>query len=78
MDYVFKVCVDILGMFKLLLELLLVIGIIFLYFFGSCFFSVGSYISFLLDWRLGVLLEWFEVFFEYLEVVVDIEVVVLG
>ncbi|XP_023605071.1 arrestin domain-containing protein 2 isoform X3 [Myotis lucifugus] len=56
-DYALKVCVDIPGTSKLLLELPLVIGTVPLHPFGSRSSSVGSHASFLLDWGLGALPE---------------------
>lgn len=56
-DYALKVCVDIPGSSKLLLELPLVIGTIPLHPFGSRSSSVGSHASFLMDWGLGILPE---------------------
>uniref|UniRef100_A0A8D1IB49 Arrestin domain-containing protein 2 n=1 Tax=Sus scrofa TaxID=9823 RepID=A0A8D1IB49_PIG len=73
-DYALKVCVDIPGSSKLLLELPLVIGTIPLHPFGSRSSSVGSHASFLLDWGLGVLPERPEAPPEYSEVVADDEV----
>ncbi|EHH59361.1 Arrestin domain-containing protein 2 [Macaca fascicularis] len=77
-DYALKVCVDIPGTSKLLLELPLVIGTIPLHPFGSRSSSVGSHASFLLDWRLGALPERPEAPPEYSEVVADTEVAALG
>ncbi|XP_009192117.1 arrestin domain-containing protein 2 isoform X3 [Papio anubis] len=77
-DYALKVCVDIPGTSKLLLELPLVIGTIPLHPFGSRSSSVGSHASFLLDWRLGALPERPEAPPEYSEVVADAEVAALG
>ncbi|KAF6305777.1 arrestin domain containing 2 [Rhinolophus ferrumequinum] len=68
-DYALKVCVDIPGTSKLLLELPLVIGTVPLQPFGSRSSSVGSYTSFLLDWGLGTLPERPEAPPEYSEVV---------
>ncbi|XP_072803489.1 arrestin domain-containing protein 2 isoform X4 [Vicugna pacos] len=68
-DYALKVCVDIPGSSKLLLELPLVIGTIPLHPFGSRSSSVGSHASFLLDWGLGVLPEQPEAPPDYSEVV---------
>ena len=73
-DYALKVCVDIAGSSKLLLELPLVIGTIPLHPFGSRSSSVGSHASFLMDWGLGVLPERPEAPPEYSEVVPDEEV----
>ncbi|XP_067589306.1 arrestin domain-containing protein 2 isoform X2 [Pseudorca crassidens] len=73
-DYTLKVCVDIPGSSKLLLELPLVIGTIPLHPFGSRSSSVGSHASFLLDWGLGVLPERPEAPPEYSDVVADEEV----
>ncbi|XP_069445172.1 arrestin domain-containing protein 2 isoform X1 [Ovis canadensis] len=73
-DYALKVCVDIPGSSKLLLELPLVIGTIPLHPFGSRSSSVGSHASFLMDWGLGVLPERPEAPPEYSEVVPDEEV----
>ncbi|XP_023481234.1 arrestin domain-containing protein 2 isoform X1 [Equus przewalskii] len=70
-DYSLKVCVDIPGTSKLLLELPLVIGTIPLHPFGSRSSSVGSHASFLLDWGLGALPEQPEAPPEYSEVVAD-------
>ncbi|KAB0406664.1 hypothetical protein E2I00_018671, partial [Balaenoptera physalus] len=70
-DYTLKVCVDIPGSSKLLLELPLVIGTIPLHPFGSRSSSVGSHASFLLDWGLGVLPERPEAPPEYSDVVAD-------
>ncbi|XP_018872032.1 arrestin domain-containing protein 2 isoform X5 [Gorilla gorilla gorilla] len=77
-DYALKVCVDIPGTSKLLLELPLVIGTIPLHPFGSRSSSVGSHASFLLDWRLGALPERPEAPPEYSEVVADTEEAALG
>ncbi|XP_012883785.1 PREDICTED: arrestin domain-containing protein 2 [Dipodomys ordii] len=55
-SYSLKVCVDIPGTSKLLLELPLVIGTVPLHPFGSRSSSVGSQASFLLDWVPGALL----------------------
>ncbi|EPQ12464.1 Arrestin domain-containing protein 2 [Myotis brandtii] len=68
-DYALKVCVDIPGTSKLLLELPLVIGTVPLHPFGSRSFSVGSHASFLLDLGLGALPEQPEAPPEYSEVV---------
>uniref|UniRef100_A0A8C9B8T8 Arrestin domain containing 2 n=1 Tax=Phocoena sinus TaxID=42100 RepID=A0A8C9B8T8_PHOSS len=73
-EYTLKVCVDIPGSSKLLLELPLVIGTIPLHPFGSRSSSVGSHASFLLDWGLGVLPERPEAPPEYSDVVADEEV----
>lgn len=73
-DYALKVCVDIPGSSKLLLELPLVIGTIPLHPFGSRSSSVGSHASFLMDWGLGILPERPEAPPEYSEVVPDEEV----
>lgn len=73
-DYALKVCVDIPGSSKLLLELPLVIGTIPLHPFGSRSSSVGSHASFLMDWGLGFLPEQPEAPPEYSEVVPDKEV----
>nr|KAF6479094.1 arrestin domain containing 2 [Molossus molossus] len=70
-DYTLKVCVDIPGTSKLLLELPLVIGTVPLHPFGSRSSSVGSHTSFLLDWGLGTLPERAEAPPEYSEVVAD-------
>ncbi|XP_075405036.1 arrestin domain-containing protein 2 isoform X1 [Tenrec ecaudatus] len=70
-DYVLKVCVDIPGTSKLLLELPLVIGTVPLHPFGSRSSSVGSHASFLMDWGLGALPEQPEAPPEYSEVVAD-------
>ncbi|XP_053441578.1 arrestin domain-containing protein 2 isoform X2 [Nycticebus coucang] len=72
-DYTLKVCVDIPGTSKLLLELPLVIGTIPLHPFSSRSSSVGSHASFLLDWGLGALPEQPEAPPEYSEVVADEE-----
>ncbi|KAG8517330.1 Arrestin domain-containing protein 2 [Galemys pyrenaicus] len=72
-DYALKVCVDIPGTSKLLLELPLVIGTIPLHPFGSRSSSVGSHAGFLLDWGLGALPEPPEAPPEYSEVVADEE-----
>ncbi|XP_032123703.1 arrestin domain-containing protein 2 isoform X2 [Sapajus apella] len=77
-DYALKVCVDIPGTSKLLLELPLVIGTIPLHPFGSRSSSVGSHASFLLDWGLGALPERPEAPPEYSEVVADTEAAALG
>ncbi|XP_047553810.1 arrestin domain-containing protein 2 isoform X3 [Lutra lutra] len=77
-DYSLKVCVDIPGTSKLLLELPLVIGTIPLHPFGSRSSSVGSHASFLLDWGLGALPERPEAPPEYSEVVSDGEVAAAG
>ncbi|XP_027443077.1 arrestin domain-containing protein 2 isoform X1 [Zalophus californianus] len=77
-DYSLKVCVDIPGTSKLLLELPLVIGTIPLHPFGSRSSSVGSHASFLLDWGLGALPERPEAPPEYSEVVADGEVAAAG
>uniref|UniRef100_G3TVB6 Arrestin domain containing 2 n=1 Tax=Loxodonta africana TaxID=9785 RepID=G3TVB6_LOXAF len=74
-DYALKVCVDIPGTSKLLLELPLVIGTVPLHPFGSRSSSVSSRASFLLDWGLGTLPERPEAPPEYSEVVADEEVV---
>nr|KAF6347812.1 hypothetical protein mMyoMyo1_001035 [Myotis myotis] len=68
-DYALKVCVDIPGTSKLLLELPLVIGTVPLHPFGSRSSSVGSHASFLLAWGLGALPEQPEAPPEYSEVV---------
>ncbi|KAM6218438.1 arrestin domain-containing protein 2 [Rhynchocyon petersi] len=73
-DYALKVCVDIPGTSKLLLELPLVIGTIPLHPFGSRSSSVGSRAGFLLDWGLGALPEQPEAPPEYSEVVADDDV----
>ncbi|XP_036997909.1 arrestin domain-containing protein 2 isoform X1 [Artibeus jamaicensis] len=70
-DYALKVCVDIPGTSKLLLELPLVIGTVPLHPFGSRSSSVGSRTSFLLDWGLGALPEQPEAPPDYSEVVAD-------
>ncbi|XP_053767671.1 arrestin domain-containing protein 2 isoform X1 [Desmodus rotundus] len=70
-DYTLKVCVDIPGTSKLLLELPLVIGTVPLNPFGSRSSSVGSHSGFLLDWGLGALPEQPEAPPEYSEVVAD-------
>uniref|UniRef100_A0A8C2V4Y0 Arrestin domain containing 2 n=1 Tax=Chinchilla lanigera TaxID=34839 RepID=A0A8C2V4Y0_CHILA len=72
-DYSLKVCVDIPGSSKLLLELPLVIGTIPLHPFGSRSSSVGSHASFLLDWGLGTLPEQPEAPPEYSDVVTEEE-----
>uniref|UniRef100_A0A8C0S3F1 Arrestin domain containing 2 n=1 Tax=Canis lupus familiaris TaxID=9615 RepID=A0A8C0S3F1_CANLF len=77
-DYSLKVCVDIPGTSKLLLELPLVIGTIPLHPFGSRSSSVGSHASFLLDWGLGAPPERPEAPPEYSEVVADGEVAAVG
>ncbi|ELW67162.1 Arrestin domain-containing protein 2 [Tupaia chinensis] len=73
-DYTLKVCVDIPGTSKLLLELPLVIGTIPLHPFGTRSSSVGSHASYLQDWGLGALPELREAPPEYSEVVADEEV----
>ncbi|XP_008574935.1 PREDICTED: arrestin domain-containing protein 2 [Galeopterus variegatus] len=70
-DYSLKVCVDIPGTSKLLLELPLVIGTIPLHPFGSRSSSICSHAGFLLDWGLGALPERPEAPPEYSEVVAD-------
>ncbi|XP_004646919.1 arrestin domain-containing protein 2 [Octodon degus] len=75
-DYSLKVCVDIPGSSKLLLELPLVIGTIPLHPFGSRSSSVGSQASFLLDWGLGTLPEQPEAPPEYADVVTEEEAAV--
>ncbi|KAK2117124.1 Arrestin domain-containing protein 2 [Saguinus oedipus] len=77
-DYALKVCVDILGTSKLLLELPLMIGTIPLHPFGSRSSSVGSHASFLLDLGLGALPERPEAPPEYSEVVADTDAAALG
>ncbi|XP_045409546.1 arrestin domain-containing protein 2 isoform X2 [Lemur catta] len=77
-DYTLKVCVDIPGTSKLLLELPLVIGTIPLHPFGSRSSSVGSHASFLLDWGLGALPEQPEAPPEYSEVVAEEEMAASG
>ncbi|XP_069332318.1 arrestin domain-containing protein 2 isoform X2 [Eulemur rufifrons] len=77
-DYTLKVCVDIPGTSKLLLELPLVIGTIPLHPFGSRSSSVGSHASFLLDWGLGALPEQPEAPPEYSEVVAEEEMAPSG
>ncbi|XP_027787965.2 arrestin domain-containing protein 2 isoform X1 [Marmota flaviventris] len=72
--YSLKVCVDIPGTSKLLLELPLVIGTVPLHPFGSRSSSVGSHASFLLDWGLAALPERPEAPPEYSEVVTEEEV----
>lgn len=68
-DYSLKVCVDIPGSSKLLLELPLVIGTVPLHPLGSRSASVGSRASFLQDWGLCALMERPEAPPEYSEVV---------
>uniref|UniRef100_A0A8C9DV54 Arrestin domain containing 2 n=1 Tax=Prolemur simus TaxID=1328070 RepID=A0A8C9DV54_PROSS len=77
-DYTLKVCVDIPGTSKLLLELPLVIGTIPLHPFSSRSSSVGSHASFLLDWGLGALPEQPEAPPEYSEVVAEEEMAASG
>ncbi|XP_075857647.1 arrestin domain-containing protein 2 isoform X2 [Microcebus murinus] len=77
-DYALKVCVDIPGASKLLLELPLVIGTVPLHPFGSRSSSVGSHASFLLDWGPGALPERPEAPPEYSEVVAEEEMVASG
>lgn len=72
-DYSLKVCVDIPGSSKLLLELPLVIGTVPLHPFGSRSSSVGSHTSFLLDWGLGTLPERLEAPPDYSDVVTEEE-----
>lgn len=72
-DYSLKVCVDIPGTSKLLLELPLVIGTIPLHPFSRRSCSVGSHASLLLDWGLGTLLEQPEAPPEYADVVTEEE-----
>ncbi|XP_029415199.1 arrestin domain-containing protein 2 isoform X1 [Nannospalax galili] len=73
-DYSLKVCVDIPGSSKLLLELPLVIGTVPLHQLGSRSSSVGSRASFLQDWGLCTLLEQPEAPPPYSEVVAEDEV----
>lgn len=68
-DYSLKVCVDIPGTSKLLLELPLVIGTVPLHPLGRRSLSVGSHAGLLLDWGLGALPEHPEAPPEYSEVV---------
>lgn len=68
-DYSLKVCVDIPGSSKLLLELPLVIGTVPLHPLGSRSASVGSRASFLQNWGLCTQLEALEAPPEYSEVV---------
>ncbi|KAH0508403.1 Arrestin domain-containing protein 2 [Microtus ochrogaster] len=70
-DYSLKVCVDIPGSSKLLLELPLVIGTVPLHPLGSRSASVGSRASFLQNWGLCTQLEAPEAPPEYSEVVRD-------
>ncbi|OBS81490.1 hypothetical protein A6R68_20308, partial [Neotoma lepida] len=63
--YSLKVCVDIPGSWKLLLELPLVIGKVPLYPLGSRSASMGSCASFLQNWGLCTLMEWPEAPPEY-------------
>ncbi|XP_023594518.1 arrestin domain-containing protein 2 [Trichechus manatus latirostris] len=77
-DYALKVCVDIPGTSKLLLELPLVIGTVPLHAFSSRSSSVSSHASFLVDWGLGALPEQPEAPPEYSEVVADEEVSTAG
>ncbi|KAM6166989.1 arrestin domain-containing protein 2 isoform 3-T3 [Erethizon dorsatum] len=72
-DYSLRVCVDIPGSSKLLLELPLVIGTVPLHPFGSRSSSVGSHAGFLLDWGLGTLPERPEAPPEYADVVTEEE-----
>ncbi|XP_013002959.1 arrestin domain-containing protein 2 isoform X3 [Cavia porcellus] len=72
-DYSLKVCVDIPGSSKLLLELPLVIGTVPLYPFGSRTSSVGSHAGFLLEWGLSSLPEQPEAPPEYADVVTEEE-----
>ncbi|XP_058513929.1 arrestin domain-containing protein 2 isoform X1 [Ochotona princeps] len=68
-DYSLKVCVDIPGTSKLLLELPLVIGTVPLHPLGRRSLSVGSHAGLLLDWGPGALPEHPEAPPEYSEVV---------
>nr|XP_004666082.2 arrestin domain-containing protein 2 [Jaculus jaculus] len=74
-DYSLKVCVDIPGSSKLLLELPLVIGTIPLHPFGGRSSSVGSHTSLLLGWGLPELPEAPP---EYSEVMTEEEVTAVG
>ncbi|XP_004873392.1 arrestin domain-containing protein 2 isoform X2 [Heterocephalus glaber] len=69
--YSLKVCVDIPGSSKLLLELPLVIGTVPLHAFGSRSSSVDSQAGFLLDWGLGTLPQRPEAPPEYSDVVTE-------
>lgn len=65
------VYVDIFGVMDLFFNLLFVIGIIFLYLFGSRILSVSSQCSMNMNWFSLLFFERFEVLFSYVEVVIE-------